>query len=225
MGVFNLISALLAFIALVLTAVSLATNHWFQFDSDRTAGSSPLNPIRSNSKLTGLTVNYDADHFGLWVGCHRDTTFSKKSCAFIGNQCYSNVCWLRNKKDKTCLDSRFKAITNCAAYQATRVMHIFGTLALILGASLLVVSACVRSKALAASGALLTGIGSFFLMIAFAVFFKEIWKDGSLDSIGKLGWSFILLIVSWPLAFIASLLGCLGAGQTPKNQDAFESEG
>lgn len=224
MNFISLLAAILAFIALLLTAISIATNHWFQFDSPRSTPADPLNPVRSNSKLSGLTIDYDMEHFGLWVGCHRDKTFNKKSCAYIGNKCYSNVCWLRNKTDKTCLDSRQTPIQNCAAYQATRVMTVLGTMALIFGASLLVVSACVRSKPLAATGGLLTGIASFLLMIAFAVFFSRIFKN-DISSLGKIGWSFVLFIIAWPLAFVASLLGCAATAAEGKDQSAFESQG
>lgn len=223
MNLMSLLAALLAFIALLLTAISIATNHWFKFDSPRPEEFA-LNPVRTNSKLPGLTVDYDMDHFGLWVGCHRDKAFSKKTCAYIGNRCYSNVCWLRNKKDKTCRDDRQVPIQNCAAYQATRVMAVLGTLALIFGASLLVVAACVRSKPLAATGGLLTFLASLALMIAFAVFFANIFKNG-INDIGKIGWSFVLLIVAWPLAFLASLLGCVASAKEAKDQSAFESQG
>jgi PMP-22/EMP/MP20/Claudin tight junction len=223
MNFVSLLAALLAFIALLLTAISIATNHWFNFSSPRPTAAA-LNPVRTNSNLAGLVIDYDVDHFGLWVGCHKDKTFNKKSCAYIGNKCYSNVCWLRNKKDKTCRDDRVVSIKNCAAYQATRVMASLGTLALIFGASLLVVSACVRSKPLAATGGLLTGVASFFLMIAFAVFFSRIYKN-DINKLGKIGWSFVLFIISWPLAFIASLLGCAANAAERKDQSAFESQG
>lgn len=227
MGLLSFLGALIALVSLILVAISLATNHWVDLD-DRplNARASPMNPVRVNNKLPGLSVRYDLDHFGLWIGCHKEKTFGgKKSCAYIGNKCYSDVCWIRNKRDKTCMDNRVKPVSNCAAFQATRVMAILGTLALIFGTALLVVSICVMSTALASTGALLTGIGSFLLMIAFAVFHKEIYKDGSLDDIGKLGWSFVLLIIGWPLAFLASLLGCASSAAARKDRDVFESEG
>lgn len=223
MNFMSLLSAILAFIALILTAIALATNHWFTFTDPLTTASA-LNPVRLNDELRGLDIEYRGDLLGLWVQCSRDLVFQKQSCAYVGNQCYSNTCWLRNKKEKTCKDDRYTPVRNCAALQATRVLAVIGTLALIAGASLLVVSACVRSTPLAATGAVLTGVAAFFLMVAFAVFLDRIVKD-EIDTIGKISWSFILFIVAWPLATVSSLLGCAASGMNRGKEDAFESQG
>lgn len=105
-------------------------------------------------------------------------------------------------------------------------MLIIGALFLILGASVLLVSVCVSSRNLSTFGAVSTFFGALFLMIAFAVFFQHNYKSPNLDSIGSIGWSFILLIVSWPLAVVAALLALLASFNSSKQpqQDFEESE-
>jgi PMP-22/EMP/MP20/Claudin tight junction len=230
MNVVALCSAFIAFLALVFIAISMATNYWYIFDK-RISSSSPaaLNPLRDNSKLPGVTITYDVDHFGLWVGCHRERTFGGKlSCAFIGNKCYSNVCWIRNmnKADTTCMDNRITPLRLCAAYQVTRAFTLIGIALLILGVSLLIVSNCLASKPLSASGGLVTGIAAFILMIAFAVFFNNVFKGGPLNRLGKIGWSFILFIIAWPLCYIACIMGMFARAREGTDQAYYyESEG
>lgn len=152
-------------------------------------------------------------------------TFDKISCGYIGSSCYSNICWVRNEDDKKCKDSLVTPISDCAAYQATRAMTIIGTLFLIAGSSILVVSVCIASKALPTSGAICTFLGGLFLMIAFAVFYQEIFRD--LREIAGIGWSYILLIVAWPLAVVAGLIGMtalFGGSKDAEEADYEESD-
>lgn len=122
-----------------------------------------------------------------------------------------------------CLDARVVPIDNCAAYQATRAMTIIGTIFLIVGAAVLVVSVCINSRNLSTAGGANTFAAGFFLMIAFAVFYARIFKGNDLDTIASIGWSFILLIVAWPLAIIAGLLGCFASFSSSKaQQGAYE---
>lgn len=111
---------------------------------------------------------------------------------------------------------RFEPVQNCSAYQATRAMTIIGTLFLIVAASLLVVAVCVDSGALAATGGLMSAIAGIFLMIAFAVFLASVVRQGGIDALGNIGWSFILLIVAWPLCILAAVFGCLASALREK---------
>lgn len=223
----TLLAATLSFASLVLVAISMATNFWVRFDDRASDVDNPLNPLVTNDKFTGLTVQYDLDRFGLWVGCHLAQSVPQPtlSCGYIGASCFSNICWERNKEDIQCLDARVQPIDNCSAYQATRAMTIIGTLFLIMGASILVVSVCITSRELNTAGAVCTLIGGLFLMIGFAVFFDAVFNP--LNEIASIAWSFVLLIIAWPLAILAGLLGITtsftGAKQ-PDDQDFEESE-
>lgn len=131
--------------------------------------------------------------------------FDKISCGYIGSSCNSDICWVRDKTEKKCEDNRVTPIINCAAYQATRAMTIIGTIFLIAGSSILVVAICIASRVLPSSGAICTFIGGLFLMIGFSIFYSEIFSP--LSDIVDVSWSLILLIVAWPLAIIAGLMG------------------
>lgn len=231
MNLFSGLSSLLAFISLILVAISLATSFWVRISSPRIR--SDLNPTRINDELGTPVVQYDIEHFGLWVACYKDKKYNETSCGYVGNQCYADICWIKtmattndNDEDneRTCANERVKTIDNCAAYQAVRVLAILGTIFLIVGASLLMVSSCFSSRGLIGSGALLTFLASLLLMIGFAVWIAELYKQPGLDDIGKLGWSFILFIVAWPLALIASLLACLAAARSKGQQSAYEDD-
>jgi len=205
------LAALLSFIALVLTAIGLSTNHWIDVDSPRSTAAlaARLNPVVTNAELDNLRVNYDVSHYGLWVGCHVERDFGGEvSCAYIGASCYSDVCWIRNREDKTCLDRRVRLLTNCAAYQATRALICIGTMVLIVGSSLLFVATCVLSRNLSLLGGLHTFVAGVCLMTAFAVFYAREYSGPGVDGFASLGWSFILVIAGWPIAIVASLLGC-----------------
>lgn len=132
---------------------------------------------------------------------------------------------MRNGDDNRCQDDRVVAVKNCSAYQAVRAMTIIGTIFLVLGASILVVSVCVTTTKLTTTGAILTLLASLFLMIAFAVFYASIFNTNNLPEQAAIRWSFILLIVSWPLALIASLLGLAsGPGKAESPAEFDESE-
>jgi len=117
------------------------------------------------------------------------------------------------------VDERVVAVDNCSAYQATRAMTIIGTIFLIIGSSVMVVSICINSRNLSTAGGVGTFLGGFFLMIAFAVFYAQIFKGNDLDTIAGIAWSYILLIVAWPLAVIAGLIGCFASFSSSKAQE------
>lgn len=213
----NVAAAIVSFLALALIAVAMATNSWIRIDYPRSSlpEAATINPPVINSDLDGMRLRYDLDYFGLWVGCHREQSFNKISCGFITSTCYSTICWTRDRKEKTCKTDRVGAISNCAAYRTTRAFAILGIICLVFGAAILLVTTCVMSRNLIWIGAFLTGLSALFAMIAFAVFYLSIFKQGDLDDIGAVAWSFIMLIVSWPLATLATLVSIIGALSTP----------
>ncbi|OSX68922.1 hypothetical protein BU14_2088s0002 [Porphyra umbilicalis] len=223
----TLVSAILSIIALVLAAVGMATNHWIDVTEPRSTATSAreANPVVTNTKLPGLTVSYNVHHYGLWVGCHVERSFGEqRSCAYIGNRCYSDVCWIRNDRDTTCLDAKVTLVDqSCTSYQFTRVLVCLGMILLVMGTSLLVVASCVTSGRVAASGSGLTLLSSLLLCIAFVVFYVKEYAgvDGASDW-AKLGWSFVLLIISWPVAAVAAIVGALGAVMVRDKDDGVE---
>lgn len=58
-------------------------------------------------------------------------------------------------------------------------------------------------------------------MIAFAVFIANIYRN-ELNEIGSIGYSFILLIVAWPLAIIAAAIGAFASIMAPKQVAEYE---
>lgn len=223
----SLVSAILAIIALILSAIGMATNHWVDVTEPRSTAPTALaaNPVITNTALPGLTISYNVHHYGLWVGCHVERSFGEqRSCAYIGNRCYSEVCWIRNNRDTTCRDAKVAlAYAACGAYQATRVLVCLGMMALVMGTSLLVVASCVTSGRVGASGAGATLLAAFFLCIAFVVFYVNEYAgvDGAAEW-AKLGWSFVLLIIAWPVAAVAAVLGALGAVMVRNKDDGVE---
>lgn len=218
-------TAIISFVSLVLIAIAMATNSWVRFDFPRPASSEEVNPSVTNTELAGLRLTYDLDYFGLWVGCHREMAFNKVSCGFISSSCTSSICWTRNTRDQTCKRERVWALSNCVAFRVVRAFTIIGTICLILGAAILLVSMCVTSRDLVWWGTVFTGLAALGLLIAFAVFYHHVFVRSGLKAVSSTGYSFIMLVVAWPLAAIAMLLGSLAALSTPsKKHDNEDSE-
>lgn len=224
MNAANVAAAVVSLVSLALIAIAMATNSWVRFDYPRPQSpeASSINPPILNTDLDGLSLRYDLDYFGLWVGCHREDSFNKISCGFIDSFCYSRICWTRNRKDKTCKKDRVGAISNCAAYRSTRAFTVLGLIALVFGAAILLVTTCVTSRRLVWSGSILTGVSALFTMIAFVIFYMAVFREGDLDNVGTIAWSFIMLIISWPLATLAMILSIIGALSTPGKSDDYE---
>lgn len=224
----NVTSAVVSFVSLALLAIAVATNSWvrFEYPRDSSGETESINPLVSNTDLDGLRLQYDLDYFGLWVGCHREDTYNAISCGFINFSCNSTICWTRDRSERTCLANRVDSIVNnCIAYTTTRAFTILGTIFLIFGAALFLVSTCVTSRPLVWWGTVLNGLAAIFTMIAFVVFYVFVFQQGNLNVVANMGWSFIMLIVSWPLAVIATMFGVLAALSTPtKLFDYEESE-
>lgn len=224
MNAANVAAAVISFVSLALLAIAMATNSWVKIDYPRSLSpdASTINPPVINSALEGLILRYDLDYFGLWVGCHREDSFNKISCGFIDSSCYSRVCWTRDRKDETCKRDRVGAISNCAAYRSTRAFTIIGLILLVFGAAILLVTTCITSRRLIWSGSILTGLSAIFTMIAFVIFYTVVFRQGELDEVGTIAWSFIMLIVSWPLATLAMIFSIIGALSTPGKVDDSE---
>lgn len=221
----NITAAFLSFLSLTLVAISMATNYWIRFTYPRTSPEAPLkNPFVTNTELTNLRLEYDVDYFGLWVGCHREQSFNKISCGFIGTSCYSTICWTRNRKEKTCQDSRIIPLANCSAYRATRALMILGTLFLIIGAAIFLVSTCVTSQNLTSCGTLITALAGLFLLIAFVVFYVVVFTQSGLNEIANIAWSFVLLIVAWPIAILSVLIGVIAACSTKSKPQLLDDD-
>lgn len=70
-GALTVAAAVLSFTSLVLVAIAMATNRWVAFNPDRIA-ETPENPFVVGTQFEALQLEYDLDHFGLWVGCHKE---------------------------------------------------------------------------------------------------------------------------------------------------------
>lgn len=105
---------------------------------------------------------------------------------------------------------------------------VLGTLILIIGAATLLVATCVTSQNLVWFGTVCIFVAALFLMIAFAIFYNNVFKQTGLKDVASIAWSFVMLIVSWPLAIVAGILGILGAVSTPSKpygmDDDFDDE-
>lgn len=219
MNVLSFTAALLALVAHVLVAVSMATNFWLVF---RTGNSVPfnvvqpkLNPLLNNTELD-IEVSYRATHLGVWTACFEENNYGGKiSCGLIDGGCSARVCWRRNITRKSCKRHKVAALTTersqCAAFQATRALAVLGVFFSILATTLLFVSLCVMARLFAAIGAVCALASAAILLIAFAVFQALIINATFMNTVAHRGFSFVLLIAAWVIAVFAGLIGCLGA--------------
>lgn len=221
----NVTAAILAFFSLAFVAIALATNSWTKFETPRPASSTDVNPLVINDELPGLRLQYDLDYFGLWVGCHRESSFDAISCAFISSSCSSSVCWTRDSSERTCMPATIGAIaTSCMAFRVVRAFTILATIFLVFGAALLLVATCVTSRPLLWAASVLNFLAVICLCLSFVVFYVVVFQKSGVNGIAKLSWSFIMLVVSWPLAAIATLFSILSALATPaKPYDEYEA--
>lgn len=217
-------AGIVSFVSLVLVAIAMATNSWVLFETPRAASSVDVNPLVTNAELAGLRLVYDLDYFGLWVGCHREQTFDKVSCGFLSSSCTSSICWTRNARDKTCKREKVEAISNCTAFRVVRAFTIIGTISLIIGAAILLVSMCVTSRDLVWWGTGFTFMAGLGLLIAFAVFYNYVFVSSGMKQVANIGYSLVMLIVSWPLAIVGALIGTLAALSTPSKPYDYEED-
>lgn len=203
---------LLSFVALILLAVGMATDHWIDFELGK---SSPLNPKIVNDELVQkiearsgktaraidftTTIEYNVRHYGLWIGCYMERSAQVNSCSYIGSKCYTDVCWVRkssNDRTETCKDTRMKPLTNCGAYQFTRAFICIAILLMILGTSTQMVSLMTYNRTLAAVAGVVVVIASIIAMMGFSIFYSEEFAKNGVSS-GKL--SHLPLLFIFPL--------------------------
>ncbi len=130
------------------------------------------------------------------------------------------MCWKRTNEDGTgakneltCKRNPVAALTGrCAAFQATRGIAVIATFTSILAVVLLFVALCVMSRLFAAAGGIVALFTAILGMITFAVYLGGVVNAQSLTSkVGKPGYSYILLVTSWVVEFVAVALAYLGA--------------
>ncbi|PXF45414.1 hypothetical protein BWQ96_04829 [Gracilariopsis chorda] len=225
---YPIVGAFLSLVSLVLLAVGVATNSWIVLDQI----DGRLNPRMINTKLSAaelrvglpndLTkITYSVSTVGLWIGCHKEHK-GAVTCAYVGFRCFSDVCWIRKttaSTSRTCLEQSIQSIVNCTAYQAVRGLLILALLALVIGLSIQVVSLVSINRSLAMLAGVILFVAGLLTMTAFAVFYSENWAKTSLSSIGHLGYSFKLVIASWPICLFAAVLSCVAASMGLRHKD------
>lgn len=220
-----LVASITSIISLALISAALGTNYWIRFDRTKEGTDSydKVNALISDRNFTPFELQYSVDRFGLWVGCYRETLLSsgEVSCGFISSRCIANICWTVKYQDSTtkCQDHPVQPLEGkCSAFRTTRAFTILGTLFVVIGAALLLVSTCVTSSRLVWSATVFNAVAVIFTILAFVVFFLAVIRAEDLSSVTNMGVSFILLITTIPLVFIASVLAALGALSTPTKQ-------
>lgn len=231
-----LAGAFTSVVALILFSVGLSTNNWVSFDK-----SDPkLNPTIVNSKLDiggGLLrqditdstrhIEYALANYGLWIGCYREHK-GAVSCAFVRASCRADTCWIRRtptSRTKTCQDSPVVPITSCTAYNAVRVLLGIATLVVIVGVSAQLVSVVTLSRTLAMLAGIIVFTGGLLMMTGFAVFYSEEMARNGVRSIAHIGWSLILVVVSWPATLLAGILSCCAASTGMKRKEVSDYSG
>lgn len=226
--VYPIIGSVLSLTSLLLLAIGATTNKWVILTQTR----SDVNPPVVNSKLgstetrLGVTkstfkISYSVAHFGLWIGCHKEHK-SAVSCAYIGARCYSNVCWIRQTlkvRTKTCLDHRFVPISSCVAFQFVRAFITVGMILLLVGVCTQCVSLITIKRSLAMLAGLIVFTAGLFVMVGFAIFYSEGWLKSGLTAIGHRGYSFTLVIISWPLALFGGIISCFAASMGLRHKE------
>lgn len=230
--VYPVVGAVISLVALIVLAIGASTNKWIVLDQTQ----EDMNPIVVNSKLgtpqsrrIGVTsstadISYSVAHFGLWFGCHKEHR-GALSCSFIRAKCFSNVCWVRQTtvdRTITCMDERVAPVRNCIAYQFVRLFVVIATVLLLLGVCTQFVSVIAIKRSLAMLAGFIVFASGLFVLMAFGIFFSEEWIQGRLTSIGRIGWSFILFIVSGPLAMLGGITSCIAARQGLRHKEYSE---
>lgn len=209
-------------VSLVLFAVAIATNHWVVLHGTN----KNLNPPLVNSQLesgvnalqVGVTdstrhIEYVAAYYGLWIACFREHK-GALSCGFLGTGCSAGVCWTRKTEDdsqRTCQQSQVFALTGCFAFQVARLLFLVAALLMIVGVATQIVSIANTNRTLAMLSGIIIFLAGLISMTGFAVMYSEELAKNDVRTIGKIGWSFWLMIASWPLALLAGLISCFMA--------------
>lgn len=226
--VFPIVGSILSIVSLILLAVGASTSNWISLEQSEP----DYNPIVINSKQGTLQkrigtisstndIRYSVASIGLWFGCFKEHK-AAVSCSYIGSGCHSDVCWLRKTPTtttKTCLDSKVVPLTSCVAYQLVRVFITIGIVLMVIGVVIQLVSIVTVNRSLAMLAGLIVFTVGLFVMSAFAIFYSEEWAKTNLSVIGRLGYSFYLVSVSWPLILIAGLISCCAASMGLRHKE------
>ena len=223
--VYPVVGAILSFIALVLLTVGAFSNHWMVLkQSDES-----LNPTLVNAKtssvetrtgtVSGLAeIKYVVSHLGLWIACLKEHK-SAVSCSFIRTSCSSNVCWIRRTtvaSDKVCKDDDIAPINTCLSYNFVRAFMVIATILLIFGTAFQIVSLLHVNRRLAMIAGLMVFIAGLVTMVGFAIFTSN---QRVIRSIGHYGFSYKLVVASWPIALCGGLLSCLAASMGLRHKE------
>lgn len=224
-----------ASISLLLLVIGVSTSYWLTFNTSGT----PINPVLVNSKFaagtgdvaaaeTGIdstkNIEYAVAFYGLWNACYREKK-GASSCSLTNLRCISSVCWNRQttatdnntKSARACKNSKVAPLKingkrNCLWYQISRLAAGVALVFAVFGTSTNVVSTCTGNKPVG----LLGGIMTFFSGIAGCTLFVLVYLMIFLNTAGNgknifMGWSFWLVIISWPMAILSGLAACCNA--------------
>lgn len=182
---------ILSFVALIILAVGMATDHWVDFTDKK---SSSLNTYIVNNNLqqasarSGLSslnqvandlttnIQYNMKHYGLWIGCYQERFNGTTSCAYIGSKCYTDVCWIRKTPGdvkETCKDTKVGPLPNCTAYQFVRAFVVMGIILMVAGTSTQLVSLMTYNRSLAAVAGVVVFAAGILVLLGFSVFYGQ----------------------------------------------------
>lgn len=207
----------LSFLALILLAVGMATDHWVDFLEGK---SSPMNKFVTNNNLVKLNtrsglsalnqvssdrttnIEYNLKHYGLWIGCYQERSNMTTSCAYIGSKCYTDVCWIRQSVDnrqETCKDSKVGPLPNCTAYQFVRAFIIMGIILMVAGTSTQLVSLMTFNRALAAVAGVVVFAAGILVLLGFSIFYGQEYAKKDIEG-GKKDNCILLRTSCWMVA-------------------------
>lgn len=222
---YPIVGAFLSFLALILLAVGVSTNQWVvlkRVDPN-------LNPTMTNAhtgsvetragKVSGLAeINYAVSHVGLWIACTKEHK-GAVSCSYVGTKCNASICWIRRttiSSDKVCQRDDIKPITTCGAYIATRAIVLIGLILLTIGVATQLVSLLTVDRSRAMMAGLLIFIAGLCVMTSFAVFYHH---ERMIGSVGHFGYSFKLVIATWPICLCSGVLSCCAASMGLRHKE------
>jgi len=195
----------LATAVFAISIASLATHEWITF----TFPQPPSNPITT---VSGTTVSYFIKNFGLWVGCivnaEVEIGSQPASCSTITWNCNLSNCFRnRNTGQLLCLSIPiFPAKLACGSFNATRILAVIGGVVTMFGFVALCAAFIRISRRFL--GAISMCIGSFLLMIPFAVFYADVYV-GTGNNYSDYGYSLALFIAAWVLALFSGIFALI----------------
>jgi len=193
---------LISLVAWVLCTVGLATSHWIDFTSP-----SSVNPAVN---VPGTNVNYFVRNYGPFAVCIQAVNSPSTTCATIKWNCDFNLCALPSGSGGSgsgvCLSQPVRPIgDNCEAFNATRIIVCIGGFFAML--AFIAYLAGFKRASRVTLGAISSILAFVFIMIPFALFYAVLYKDTGASEVGSYGYSFALIIASFPIALVAGILG------------------